>query len=313
MSEEQSLFWTPAEISANWVAWAEEARRGGGITWGVPSMDAAILPLRPGKILAIVARPGHGKTTTAVYLAKRTARTLSGNHFVLYLSVDQPIEEIETIIQAEVGCSVSDLAWGRVDLDVIRKHALRRATLPIWLMGKSAVEQRRQARMTFSNVYKEIEEIEGKFHCRPALLVIDYIQNFPVERGEKRSEQVTEAICRARELCLGLRIPLIICAQAARSVDDRAEPIPQPRDCQHASAIEQEADAIVGIWRPCLTQEEGSTLEAMIQGRKVLIPVTQNLFIVQLVKQRGSPAGQIFRLHFDPGLVQLSDLEIGRG
>lgn len=313
--EIDSLFFTPAELGTNLVKYAESVKAGEGITWGVASIDKYVLPLRAGKIIGIMARQGNGKSTLAGYLAQRTARLIrdagDDKGIVVYVTSDQPVEEIEAILQAPEGVSVTDIAWGRVDVEKLRVQALRRVTLPLWIMGKSVTERRVSQRMTLQNVYKAIGEIERRYGKKPRLVVLDYIQNFPKEGwAVNRSEEVTDAIRAARELCLDLQVPLVICVQAGRSVDIRDDKIPQPRDCQHASAIEQEADALLGIWRPVLTEGEGSTMTFEVNGKEYELKVTQSLFVAMLTKQRMSPAGQRFVLHFDPGLVKLSDMEL---
>lgn len=316
--QDESLFFTPQEVGANWAKYAEERKAeieaGDGITWGVKSMDKAIIPLGKGKIWAIVARPGHGKSTTAVYLAKRTAKQIAerGDYksIVVYITVDQPVEGINSSIEADAGYSVSDYAWGRVDLEKVKNRSLRRVNLPIWMMGKSMVEQRRQPRMTYENIYKQLEEVESRYHKKPALIIIDYLQNLPVEGKQRRQDEVAEAIIRARELTLALQTRMILCVQAGRGVDERDSKIPQPRDCQWASGIEQEADAIIGVWRPVLTEGLGAKLPARVDGKETQLEVTQNLFIAELTKQRDDAAGKKFFLHFEPAMVRLSDLEL---
>jgi hypothetical protein len=96
-----------------------------------------------------------------------------------------------------------------------------------------------------------------------------------------------------------------MCVQARRDVDQYNTKIPAAGDCQWASQIEQAADKLLGIWRPCLTEDV-----EFIKINGIEVQVSQSLFIAKLLKQRWSPAGQTFFLHFDPAAVKLADLEL---
>lgn len=317
-----SLFFTPAEIGTNLVRYAElvktdiESPIPRSLTWGVPSLDKHILPLRMGKILFVVARPGNGKSSTAAYLARRKAEELAArgdeNRIVIYITLDQPVEEIEAIVQAEEGFSVTDIAWGRADVERMKERAIKRVSLPLWLMGKSVISEKVQPRLTYENIYNAIRSIKTKYKLQVALVVLDYLQAFRIEGKRSRTDEVTEATFHARELSLDEKIPLVVCVQASRETDTRDLNLPGLSDCQWASSIEQEGDAIVSIARPVLYKPEGTPFKVRTSKGETVLTVTQQLFMLKLLKQRMSPAGQMFYLYFDPALVKLADLEIER-
>lgn len=318
--ETNPLFFLPNESAANLVKYATRAIEDANspvpysVRWGVPSLDQALLPLRMGKIMFIVARPGNGKSSTAVYLARHKAEELARrgeqNSVVVYISLDQPVEEIEAIVQAEEGFSVTDIAWGRVDLDGMKRKAIKRVDLPLIIGGKSVESEKKQPRLTYTNIYAGLKELKQKHGLKIALVVLDYMQAFRLGGKNDRTSEVTEATFQARELCLDEKIPLVACVQAGRETDKRELNLPTLSDCQHASAIEQEGDVIVSVARPVLYRPEGSTIKARVRDRLMELAVTQQLFIMQVLKQRMSPAGQLFYLYFDPSLCKLADLEI---
>jgi replicative DNA helicase len=195
-----------------------------------------------------------------------------------------------------------------VPMEVVRRGAVGRIKLPIWLMGKSLTRRRKTPRMTPDVLYQAIDAIEGDYGIKPALVVIDYIQIVPVERAVDRVQQVSEAIVRAKELAGEIGAPIVVCVQARRSVDTYKTKIPTAGDCQWASAIEQAADKLIGIWRPCLTEQKFDGEMIRINGQEVQL--TQNLFVAKLLKQRWYSAGHVFLLHFDPAAVKLADLEL---
>lgn len=313
-----TLVFTPAEISTAYVEYAEKIREHAenGLTWGVPSMDKAIIPLRPGDVVGIIARPGHGKSTLSAYLAKRTAMNImrengQDRQCVVFCTFEQTVEECEAFFECGTQYNVSEFAWGKVPMDIVKRQAVKRIDLPVWLMGKSLVRRRRTPRMTPDTIYRAIDSIEADYGVKPALVVLDYIQIVPVEHARERVQQVGEAILKSKELAGEIGAPIVVCVQAKRQVDTYQSKIPTAADCQWASAIEQAADKLLGIWRPCLTDEKliGETIK--VAGREVVL--TQNLFVAKLLKQRWYSAGHVFLLHFDPAAVKLADLELRSG
>jgi len=310
----RALVHTPSDMALEFIEYAERIRVNPGITWGVPSMDKVTVPMRAGDVIGIIARPGHGKTTMAAYLARKTGKDLmaagrADSECVIYVSLEQQVEEIEAMFQVEpdgTGITATDIAWGRSDIEELKRRAVKRLSLPVWLMGASTIRRRRVPRMTVENIYRTLATIEDDYKIRPALIVLDYVQIIPVERASERMEQVTEAIIRAKSLAQYVGAPMVLCVQAARRVDTYDNKIPAASDCQWASAIEQTADKLIGIWRPSLTEEPGATIDI---GKQEIV-VTPKLFIVRLLKQRMADAGQTFILNFAPEFARLADMEL---
>lgn len=308
----RTLVHTPADLAVEFIDYAKQIRANPGITWGVPSMDKVMIPMRPGDVVGIIARPGHGKSTMSAYLSRRIGKQIASNgekgRCVVYVTFEQSVEEIEAMfeIDAEAGYNLNDIAWGRADLDKMIGNSVKRLSLPVVMIGKSQSRRRQTMRMTVENVYKALASLEDDYGVKPSLVVLDYIQIIPVDSARDRVTQVGEAIVRSKELAIDIGAPIVFCVQANRKVDDYGEKIPGANDCQWASAIEQTADKLIGIWRPVLTEDEDAVIN--MNGKE--IKITQNLFIARLLKQRMAIAGQTFVLNFAPEFVRLSDMEL---
>lgn len=307
----RSLVHTPAESSTNFVAYAEKRAAGGGLTWGISGIDRHITPMHGGDVIALTARPGHGKSSVAAFLARRTGKLImergDEHKCAVYVTWEQGVEEIETFFQIGDGkFTASDVAWGRADLGDIRKAAIKRLTLPVFIIGKSVARRGTMPRMTVETVYHSLETMEEDYHIKPELVCMDYIQIVPVERAADRIQQVNEAVIRAKELAIDLDCPIVICTQAGRQVDKYDVKIPAEGDPQWSSGIEQTIDKEFGLWRPWKTEpHDGPGIN--VNGR--VWPITQNLFIIKNTKQRGEDSGQIFVCHFAPEYVRLAEME----
>lgn len=302
---------TPADAAQSYVQWAERLQTRPGITYGCV-LDKVLIPLHPGDLMAVVARPGHGKSSWMAYMAKRTALDIlkrgAEDEVVVYVSWEQQIEEIEAFFESGGTYSSTDMAWGRVPMDKIKAQAVKRAKLPIWYIGKSMRHDGiKRPPMYIDAVYEAIEAMRFEFGLRPALICLDYIQKIPVKTGQKRFEQVTEAVFATKELLTSVGAPGIAGVQAGRQVDTYKDPIPSMADAQWSSAIEQEADKQISVWRPIKTHDPESQPYINVGGRDV--KNHEDLLVVKLLKQRFDIGYGQFALRFRPHTLEVFDVD----
>lgn len=238
----RALVHTPAEVGKAYLAWAERLHDDPGIAWGVPSIDKKVIPMRAGELIAILSRPGHGKTSLLARLARLEAERIRNKYesppypeAVVYCTWEQSAEELNAMFQASKEYTISDIAWGRAPLDEIRKQSLQRASIPIWVIGHGIGRAHHKApRLTPDTVLEAIESMEQDFEVKPTLMLFDYLQLIPSRNYNDRVQQVTEMPIRIKELALRIGCPAFCGVQAARRVDDRDDKIPEMRDAQWA-------------------------------------------------------------------------------
>jgi len=304
---------TPAELAAHFSQWYDGVQGTTGITWGIPAVDKAVIPMRPGDLVGLIARPGHGKSSLLAYLARTEAKLIMARdavskEVVVYVTWESSAEEIETFFMSDGTFSATDVAWGRVPKETIMKRLVKRAGFPVWTIGHSIARAGQPApRMTLPAVLGAIETMEQDFGVKPVLLLFDYLQLIPVEHAANRVEQVLEAPPRIKELALRIGAPAVCGIQAAREVDLLRVKIPQKHHCQWGSSIEQAADKLFGLWRPFLTEEQGAAPLEVAPGK--FAPITENLLIMQMVKQRMDSWRHTWGLHFAPQYLRLEEME----
>lgn len=310
--ELKTLVHTPNDCGVQFVDYYREQRKTGGLKTGIPIIDRSLNPLKPGDIVGIIARPGHGKSTIGAYLARKVALdlALAGNQSqcAVYVTLEQTIEELESLFELPDDLSYDATQLSRLEIDEkqVLTQSLKRAALPVWMLGNSSVRRKMTPRLTIQNIYDSLMLIEDEWGVKPAIIVIDYVQIIPIERSAERVQQVTEAIIGANELADRIGCPLVLPVQARRDVDKYDRKIPTASDCQWASAIEQVADKLIGVWRPSLTEDNDSYVD--LDGQE--IKVTPQLAIARLLKQRGGPAGITWPLYFSPQYLKLAEMDI---
>jgi replicative DNA helicase len=320
--EAGSLFLhTPAESASAYVQYVEELLNSPAIDYGSTFLDSHITPMRPGEVTTVVARPGNGKTSFLIYMARRHAQEINTNNngtsgkCVIYVTWEETIESIEMSIQSGKDYTAEQVAWGKVDLELVKTKSVKRANLPIFIIGKSLIRDRKKRKppMTINKVRDTIMALYYEFKIEPSLICFDYLQKIPVPNGKNRMDEVTEAMFMTSELAMDVNCPILMGAQATRDVDDQGLPIPTLSGAQWSSAIEQESFRMFGLLRPVtVAAKNGESLdEVKVNGR--LYPVNKNLLLLRLLKQRKYfPPLSIFPVHFKPDVFELSDYEITR-
>jgi replicative DNA helicase len=305
---------TPAESATCYVEWAEQRSKEPGITFGCV-LDKYLIPLHPGDLMAVVSRPGHGKSSFMAYMAKREAyniqaRGMAEKEAAVYVSWEQAIEELEAFFQSGDAYTSTDMAWGRVPLDIIRQRAIKeRPALPVWMMGYSIKDSdKRRPPMTVDMVYQAIRDMYHEFSVRPTLICLDYLQIIPIlgEHADKeRVAMVTEATIQAKHLAMEVACPIIAGVQASREVDNRHVKIPAMSDAQWSSAIEQTADKQIALWRPIRTEDLDDDPQVKVGG--VTYDITENLLVIKLLKQRFDSGTGVWAVNFIPQTLEMCD------
>ncbi len=314
----RNLVFTSAELAANHFRLAEKIQTEPGVTWNLPAIDRAVIPMRGGDVTLICARPGMGKTTIMAYLAREEAKRIQARgatrtEVVIYATWEGTVDAIyAAIVAAQGGYSSTDYYWGRVDVDRVKRNMVQHGAMPIMMVGFSTIPRGRAPIMTLDVLLQAIESVQEDFGLHPTLVCLDYLQLIPQPSAASRVEQVSDAIIGAKMLGMQMDVPFVLGAQASREVDGyRNVKLPAMSDVQWSSQAEQHADKIFGLWRPALTEEldaSGQPPLVKIAGHNYL--ATPNLLVMRMLKQRGDNGRHDWAVHLEPQLLNLAELEV---
>jgi replicative DNA helicase len=153
---------------------------------------------------------------------------------------------------------------------------------------------------------QNILEIRAKcrrVHARTPLdmVVIDYIQLINgLDSGLPREQQIAEVSRSIKAMAKEFKIPIIALAQLNRKSEDEAR---QPRmsDLRESGSIEQDADIVMLISKPPISQGKAAEAEAEQAGQ-------DGCYSRQLIvaKNRNGPTSDI-NLLFNPGLTRFEN------
>lgn len=301
----------------------EATSRGGGITGiatGFTQLDRMMAGLHPGDLYIVAGRPGMGKTSFVLNLAINIARSAvvraapdpdeeegpapGTGMAVAFFSLEMPKEQLAArLLASEARVDMADIRRGRLqhsDWSRLTEAAGRLATLPMWLDDTPALGlfdlrakvRRLQAELARDPARRDAEGRAGKL----GLVAIDYLQLMQGRRDAgSREQEISELSRGLKQLAKELEVPVIALSQLNRAVETRntKDKRPQLSDLRESGAIEQDADAILFIYR-----DEYYDRDSEEKGIAEVI----------LAKQRNGPTG-VVKTRFSAAHTRFDNLE----
>lgn len=300
----------------------EATKRGGGIT-GIPSgftqLDRMCAGLHAGDLYIVAGRPGMGKTSFVLNLALNVAHASPGGpapedevfvesaadtpgYGVAFFSLEMPKEQLAArLLASEARVNMGDIRKGtirREDWSRLTEAAARLSAMPIWLddtPGLSLLDLRAKVRRLQAEFNRSNAD-NSAGSKKLGLVAIDYLQLMQGRRDAgSREQEISELSRGLKHLAKELQVPVIALSQLNRSVETRntKDKRPQLSDLRESGAIEQDADAIMFIYRDDYynqNSEEPGVAEVII------------------AKQRNGPTGTV-KTRFSKEFTRFDNLE----
>ena len=304
------------------VQMAAEAysRDGGlaGLSTGLMDLDRQLGGLHPSDLLILAGRPSMGKTALATNIAFNVARsyawepqpdgsrkTASGG-VVAFFSLEMSAEQLAMRILADAsGVSGDKLRKGEIDASEfgrLRDAAIEIQEAPLYVDatgGLSIAKLTARARRLKRSVGLD-------------LIVIDYLQLVTTDNGGRDSNRVQEVSAITgglKALAKELNVPVLALSQLSRQVENREDKKPQLSDLRESGSIEQDADAVMFVYREAYylgrTEPREGTPEHMTWQEEM--DKIANLAEVIIGKQRHGPIGTV-KLHFNSDTTKFGNL-----
>jgi replicative DNA helicase len=270
---------------------------------GIATLDHYMRPWLPGELIFVMAFTSHGKTSLMQAMTRNVVRQLQDagveDQIAVYASWETLVEELGLYDLASMTGVDGALAWygKHSDADAVKLQtaAMRRAGMPLWVLGYSLKRRRLERPMTVDAIDEALHLMEEEHGVRPAVIFADYLQIIAVEDMHvDRRVQVMNNVDKLREMGRHTGAPVVVGCQAGRQILERRFKLPEIGDGQESSRIEQDADKVLALWYPCKTEEDGEIIDEME------LTVSPDLMVMGVRKQRHGPSGAVFPLRFDP-------------
>ena len=260
-----------------------------GAPYGIPTLDRMTLGMKPGELIIAAGRPGMGKTTFATAIATQTAMHGAGVYFVSLEMVAQELAErtlaalcfddpgdVISYRRISEANSLSDVEFAR-----LRKARDRLDGLPL------DVEQ--EAGLMVSQIAARARRRKAQLESagkRLRLVVVDHLGIVkPSKRyAGARVHEVSELTAAFKALAKELGVAVMLLCQLSRGVEHRDDKRPALSDLRDSGSIEQDADLVLGLYRPAYYLERKSPLT---DGETEILIGSQNELVVEILKNNG--------------------------
>ncbi len=217
-----------------------------GVPSGFTALDRVTSGWQPSDLIIVAARPGMGKTSFVLALARNAA--FDHNMPIAIFSLEMASQQLVTrLLSMESEIEGTKMRNGRLDpQEWTKMHQTieRMSEVPIYIddtPGINIFELRAKCRRL-------------KMHHDIRMIIIDYLQLMSGRSDNKSGnrEQEISSISRAlKGLAKELNVPVIALSQLSRAVETRGgAKRPMLSDLRESGAIEQDADIVTFIYRP---------------------------------------------------------------
>ena len=213
-----------------------------GVPTGFRDFDQLTNGLHPGQLVIIAARPGLGKSTLALDLARHAS--IHANMPSIFFSLEMGKSEIAMrLLSAEASVKLQSMRTGNVTDDDWQKIARTQGAIaeaPLYIDDSP--------NMTLVEIRAKCRRLKQKVGLK--LVVIDYLQLMTSgKRVESRQQEVSEFSRALKLLAKELEVPVIALSQLNRNSEQRADKKPAVSDLRESGSLEQDADMVILLHR----------------------------------------------------------------
>lgn len=222
-----------------------------GVPTGYTDLDSMTSGLQKSDLIIIAARPSQGKTALGLNIAAHAA--IREGKTVAIFSLEMSKEQlVMRLFASEARVNMQNVNHGTPSSQELLKLAEANLTLA---NANMYIDDR-------SNI--SVAEIRSKCRRLKArngldMIVIDYLQLMKTPNGsDNRVQEVSELTRSLKILARELNVPIVLLSQLSRKAAERK---PAMSDLRESSAIEQDADIIIMIYRdPSRTDDNSAEI-----------------------------------------------------
>jgi len=217
-----------------------------GVPTGFADLDALTGGLHPGQMVIVAGRPGQGKSTFGLDVARCAA--INHQMGVAFFSLEMSCTDIlKRLISAEGRIAHHHLqtkgALTPEDRERMGRTVARITSSPLYLDDSPD--------LTLTSIRTKARQMASEQDLK--LIVIDYMQLLRSgggQRYESRQQEVSEISRSVKLLAKELKLPVIALSQLNRGPEQRTDRRPVASDLRESGALEQDSDLILLLHRP---------------------------------------------------------------
>jgi replicative DNA helicase len=227
--------------------------RGGqlaGVPTGFADLDELTNGLHPGQMVIIAARPGLGKSTLGLDLARAASIKHGLTSAIFSLEMSQ-VEIVMRLLSAEASVPLNHIRNGKMSDDDWQRMAKKMgdvAEAPLFIDDSP--------NLTMMEIRAKARRLRQRHELK--LIIIDYLQLLTSgKKVESRQVEVSEFSRQLKLLAKELEVPVVALAQLNRGPETRGgDKKPMLSDLRESGSLEQDADMVILLNRPDIYDKE---------------------------------------------------------
>lgn len=232
-----------------------------GIPTGISALDEITTGLNRSDLIIVGARPGMGKTSFALNIARNVAMQQKRTVAVFNLEMSRE-QMVNRLLSSEARVSSKKLRTGNLTPDEWTRLASAAGQL-----GQAPIYLDDTASITVATMKARLLRLKDL-----GFVVIDYLQLMHSgKRTENRVTEVSEITRSLKIMAKELNVPIMVCAQLARATEKQANHRPGLSDLRESGSIEQDADQVLFLYRDEYYRNEKSDPSAVESGTAEVI------------------------------------------
>ena len=234
-------------IQRVYSALSDAAVNGGGIpglSTGMPDLDQITMGLKKGELILIAARPGQGKTSMALNLARYIGE--HSGQTVAVFSLEMSREElVQRLLSSAAMVDGKKLSMGRLS-----PAEWDRVVAAASQLSKTDIRVDDNSMLSVADMNAQCRRLGNL-----GLVVIDYLQLMQSSgsghsyASESRTQAVSDMSRMLKIMAKELNVPVICLSQLNRANEGRTNKRPMLSDLRESGSIEQDADIVIALYR----------------------------------------------------------------
>ena len=209
------------------------------IPTGIGDLDRLITGLNRSDLILLAARPGMGKTSFALNVARNAA--CRSKKTVAFFSLEMSKEQLASrLLSTEALVSGTNLRTGKLS-----EEEWDRLIPASDVLSKAELYIDDTPGITITEMKSRLRRLHNL-----DLVIIDYLQLMASGRRiENRVQEISEITRNLKILAKEMNVPVITLSQLSRASEQRTDHRPQLSDLRDSGSIEQDADIVLFLYR----------------------------------------------------------------
>jgi replicative DNA helicase len=217
------------------------------VSTGISDLDRVITGLNRSDLILLAARPGMGKTSFALNIARSAA--VQSKKRVAFFSLEMTKEQLASRL-----LSVEALVGGvKLRTGKLTDEEWQRIISASDVLSKSEIYLDETSGITVPEMKAKLRRLRNV-----DLVVIDYLQLMnSAKPTNSRVQEISEITRNLKIMAKDINVPVICLSQLSRASEQRPDHRPMLSDLRDSGSIEQDADIVLFLYRDGYYADKG--------------------------------------------------------